>query len=137
MATCPIAWAPRSRRSVLRPSPSPPCSSRSAWASPFSSATSSAGSAEEPHSETPEEARTRRHEQLMLGGVGVAAAIVVGLVGRDLSARSDASDVPGQARLIHLFTYNYRRPWPETLDWSGLLAAFGVVCAGLCLFLMI
>jgi len=93
--------------------------------------------ADEPNSETPEEARTRRHEQLMLGGVGVAAAVVVGLVGRDLSARSDASDVPGQARLIHLFTYNYRRPWPETLDWSGLLAAFGVVCAGLCLFLMI
>jgi hypothetical protein len=93
--------------------------------------------ADEPISETPEEARTRRHEQLMLGGVGVAAAVVVGLVGRDLSARAEASDVPGQARLIHLFTYNYRRPWPETLDWSGLLAGFGVVCAGLCLFLMI
>lgn len=93
--------------------------------------------ADEPTSETPEEARTRRHEQLMLGGVGIASAIVVGLVGRDLSAKSELSDVPGQARLIHLFTYNYRRPWPETLDWSGLLAAFSVVCAALCLFLMI
>jgi 4-amino-4-deoxy-L-arabinose transferase-like glycosyltransferase len=93
--------------------------------------------ADEPASETPEEARTRRHEQLMLGGVGIAAAIVVGLVGRDLSAKSDMSDVPGQARLIHLFTYNYRRPWPETLDFSGLLAGFGVICTALCLFLMI
>jgi hypothetical protein len=93
--------------------------------------------ADEPSSETAEEARTRRHEQLMLGGVGIASAIVVGLVARDLSAKSDISDVPGQARLIHLFTYNYRRPWPETLDWSGLLAGFGVVCTALCLFLMI
>jgi 4-amino-4-deoxy-L-arabinose transferase-like glycosyltransferase len=93
--------------------------------------------ADEPSSETAEEARTRRHEQLMLGGVGIASAIVVGLVGRDLSAKSEISDVPGQARLIHLFTYNYRRPWPETLDWSGLLAGFGVVCTALCLFLMI
>jgi 4-amino-4-deoxy-L-arabinose transferase-like glycosyltransferase len=93
--------------------------------------------ADEPTSETPEEARTRRHEQLMLGGVGIAAAIVVGLVGRDLSAKAEMSDVPGQARLIHLFTYNYRRPWPETLDWSGLLAGFGIFCAALCLFLMV
>ena len=93
--------------------------------------------ADEPSSETPEEAHTRRHEQLMLGGVAIAAAIVVGLVARDLSAKSEISDVPGQARLIHLFTYNYRRPWPETLDWSGLLAGFGVICTALCLFLMI
>jgi hypothetical protein len=88
-------------------------------------------------SETPEEARTRRHEQLMLGGVGIAAAIVVGLVGRDLSAKAEMSDVPGQARLIHLFTYNYRRPWPETLEFSGLLAGVGICFTALCLFLMI
>jgi hypothetical protein len=93
--------------------------------------------ADEPAPKTPEQARTERHEQLMLGGVGVAAAIVVGLVGRDLSAKAELGDVPGQARLIHLFTYNYRRPWPETLDWSGVLAGFGVCCAALCLFLMI
>ncbi|HMI88267.1 MAG TPA: glycosyltransferase family 39 protein [Polyangiaceae bacterium] len=93
--------------------------------------------ADEPSAETPEEARTRRHEQLMLGGVAIAAAIVVGLVGRDLSAKGEMSDVPGQSRLIHLFTYNYRRPWPDTLDWSGLLAGFGVCCTVLCLFLMI
>jgi hypothetical protein len=94
-------------------------------------------SADEPPPETREEARTRRHEHLMLGGVGVASAIVVGLVARDLSVKGDMSDVPGQARLIHLFTYNYRRPWPETLDWNGVLAGFGLFCAALCLFLMI
>ncbi len=79
----------------------------------------------------------RRHEDLMLGGIAVAAAIVVGLVGRDLAVKSDASDVSGQARLIHLFTYNYRRQWPDTLDWSGILAAFAVVATALCLFLII
>jgi 4-amino-4-deoxy-L-arabinose transferase-like glycosyltransferase len=93
--------------------------------------------ADEPATETRDETRTRRHEQLMLGGIGIASAIVVGLVGRDLSAKTDVSDVPGQARLIHLFTYNYRRPWPETLDWNGVLAGFAIVCAALCLFLMI
>jgi 4-amino-4-deoxy-L-arabinose transferase-like glycosyltransferase len=93
--------------------------------------------ADAPESESRDEARTRRHEQLMLGGVGVAAAIVVGLVGRDLSVKGEMADVPGQARLIHLFTYNYRRPWPDTLDWSGLLAGFGIVATALSLFLIV
>jgi hypothetical protein len=80
---------------------------------------------------------TRKHEELMLGAVGIAAAIVVALVGRDLAAKSDASDVVGQARLIHLFTYNYRRQWPDTLEWSGLLAAFAIVGTALCFFLLL
>jgi len=45
--------------------------------------------------------------------------------------------VTGQARLIHLFTYNYRRQWPDTLDWSGVLAGFAVFATALCLFLVI
>jgi 4-amino-4-deoxy-L-arabinose transferase-like glycosyltransferase len=93
--------------------------------------------ADEPVGESPEEARPRKHEDLMLGGVGIAAAIVVALCGRDLAAKTDSSDIVGQARLIHLFTYNYRRLWPDTLDWSGLLEAFAIVCSALCLFLII
>ena len=73
----------------------------------------------------------------MLGGIGIAAAIVVALTGRDLAAKSDSSEVVGQARLIHLFTYNYRRLWPDTLDWSGVLAGFSIVSTALCLFLII
>jgi 4-amino-4-deoxy-L-arabinose transferase-like glycosyltransferase len=95
------------------------------------------GRAEETAGESPEALRAKRHEDLMLGGVGVAAAIVVALVGRDLAAKSEASDVVGQARLIHLFTYNYRRQWPDTLEWSGLLAAFAIVTTALCLFLLL
>ena len=87
--------------------------------------------------ESPDEAATRRHEDLMLGGIGVAAAIVVGIVGRDLAIKSDASDVVGQSRLVHLFTYNYRRQWPDTLEWSGVLAAFAIFATALCLFLLL
>jgi len=93
--------------------------------------------ADEPLGESPEVARARKHEDLMLGGIGIAATVVVALTGRDLAAKSDASDVVGQARLMHLFTYNYRRLWPDTLDWSGLLAAFAIVASALCLFLII
>jgi hypothetical protein len=93
--------------------------------------------ADEPAGESRENARPRRLEDLMLGGIGIAAAVVVALTGRDLAAKSDSADVAGQARLIHLFTYNYRRLWPDTLDWSGLLAAFAIVSSALCLFLII
>jgi len=95
------------------------------------------GSDETPEPEAPEERRRWRHEEMLLGGVGVAAAIVVALVGRDLAAKSDASDVPGQARLIHLFTYNYRRLWPDSLEFSGVLAGFAVLATALCLLSMV
>ncbi len=78
-----------------------------------------------------------RHEKLMLGAVGIAAAIVVALVGRDMTWKTEASDVTGQARLIHLFTYNYRRPWPESVEFTGTLAAFTVIGIGLCLLLVV
>jgi hypothetical protein len=95
------------------------------------------GQSDEVPNESPSAARARWHEDRMLGGVGVAAAIVVALVGRDLAAKSDASDVVGQARLIHLFTYNYRRQWPDTLEWSGLLAGFAIVATALSFFLLL
>jgi len=94
------------------------------------------GSAEQPD-DAATDGRTRRHEDRMLGAVGVASAIVVALVGRDLAAKSDASDVVGQARLMHLFTYNYRRQWPDTLEWSGVFAAVAIVATALCLFLLL
>ena len=33
----------------------------------------------------------------------------------------------GPARLLHLFTYNYARPWPRTLDFSQPLWLIGVL----------
>src|SRR5262249_14843897 len=58
------------------------------------------GRADTPSDESKEAGRARRHEDLMLGGIGVAASIVVALVGRDLAVKADASDIVGQARLI-------------------------------------
>jgi hypothetical protein len=91
----------------------------------------------DPEEESADESHARRHEDLMLGGVGIAAAIVVALVGRDLASKPEGGEIAGQARLIHLFTYNYRRAWPDSLEWSGLLTGVAVVATALCLFLMI
>jgi hypothetical protein len=33
----------------------------------------------------------------------------------------------GYERLIHLFVYNYDRPWPEHLDYRPILTAFAIV----------
>ena len=52
------------------------------------------------------------------GASMVGAAALVLAVGRDLFSRP-TSDVPGQARLLHLFTYQYQRPWPDSLDFRG------------------
>jgi len=66
----------------------------------------------------------------MLGGLGVVAACVTGLVGRDLATRRSAP--PGSERLIHLFVYNYDRQWPQRfLDFSPMLLGFAVVAVAL------
>ena len=51
----------------------------------------------------------------------LCGALLVALVGRDLVVRPE-NDTIGEARLLHLFTYNYRRLFPENLDFRGLLA---------------
>jgi hypothetical protein len=80
--------------------------------------------------EQPDHDGTARHEfhAAMLAAIGIAAAIAIGLTGRDLVV-DDPGSVNGQARLLHLFTYNYRRPWPESLDFRGVLLAFTIVGA--------
>ncbi|MBX3232662.1 MAG: glycosyltransferase family 39 protein [Labilithrix sp.] len=77
------------------------------------------------------EAQRRQHEQLMIGAAVFAAALVTLVVGRDLSRRIDMPDGSGAIRLLQLFTYNYKRPWPETLDFSAALNAFTFVGAAL------
>ncbi|MBX3192608.1 MAG: glycosyltransferase family 39 protein [Labilithrix sp.] len=76
-----------------------------------------------------EEGQRRSHEQLMIAGAGLLAAFVVALVGRDLVIKPDGSDQPGAIRLLQLFTYNYRRVWPDSLDFSAALGGFTVVGA--------
>ena len=62
-----------------------------------------------------------------LFAVGAIAVIV--LVGRDLFA---ADDPDGPARLTHLASYNYKRPWPDTLDFRSVFSAI-TACVALAL----
>lgn len=58
--------------------------------------------------------------------MGLGAAVLSVLVGRDFLS---AGPVPGQARLIDLFTYKYDRAWPASVDFSGVLAGFSLMAA--------
>lgn len=73
--------------------------------------------------------QSRRFDSAILGALGLASAAVVLLAGRDMFVTS-TGDIDGQARLMHLFTYNYRRPWPQSLDFKGILTGFTVVASG-------
>ncbi|AUX19562.1 hypothetical protein SOCEGT47_000130 [Sorangium cellulosum] len=75
------------------------------------------------------------YERAMLGAVAIGAALLVFLVGRDLAMAREGQ--PSQARLLHLFTYNYKRPWPPSLDFSATLWAFTAAAATLCALLVI
>lgn len=87
------------------------------------------GSDAQPAPASTEEARRRGHEQLMVAGAVLLGAFVLVIVGRDLIIRPDGSDQPGAIRLLQLFTYNYRRSWPESLDFAAALGGFTVVGA--------
>ncbi|HEY3256522.1 MAG TPA: glycosyltransferase family 39 protein, partial [Polyangiaceae bacterium] len=74
-----------------------------------------------------------KYERAVLSLLGLAAAVPIVLVGRDL-ATTVYSDIEGQARLMHLFTYNYRRAWPsDSLNFNAILSAFTAVSALLAL----
>jgi 4-amino-4-deoxy-L-arabinose transferase-like glycosyltransferase len=64
------------------------------------------------------------HESLMLGAASVAGGFVLALVGRDLIAQPEGAEQPGAIRLLQLFTYNYRRPWPDHLNFTPTLIGF-------------
>jgi hypothetical protein len=76
------------------------------------------------------ESQRKRHEQLMLGGAALAAAVVTILIGRDLALKSEGTEGAGAVRLLQLFTYNYKRPWPDgSVDFSAILGGFTLVGA--------
>jgi 4-amino-4-deoxy-L-arabinose transferase-like glycosyltransferase len=62
----------------------------------------------------------------LLGAIGLVAAAAALLAGRDLAA-AKTGDVTGSIRLLHLFTYQYKRPWPDSLDFRPTLLAFAIV----------
>jgi 4-amino-4-deoxy-L-arabinose transferase-like glycosyltransferase len=67
------------------------------------------------------------HASRMLAAGAAAAGLLIVVVGRDLIIKPEGADQPGAIRLLQLFTYNYRRGWPESLDFSAPLAGFTVV----------
>ena len=77
----------------------------------------------------------RRETQLLppawstaLGVALVLGACLVALGGRDLSWVTSARP-QGYERLIHLFVYNYKRPWPEHLDYRAALRGFALAAS--------
>ncbi len=84
-----------------------------------------------------EEDEASAHASRMLAGGAAAAALLLVLVARDLIIKPDNADQPGAIRLLHLYTYNYRRPWPDSLDFSAALTGFGVVAVVLSLALAV
>ncbi|MBW2528006.1 MAG: glycosyltransferase family 39 protein [Deltaproteobacteria bacterium] len=73
------------------------------------------------------DALDRRITRALLGALALGGAVLTFFVGRDL-----AWDAPGRLsgiRLMHLFTYNYGRPWPKSVDYSAELWAFTIAAA--------
>ncbi len=81
--------------------------------------------------------RRRAHESLMVGAAGVGGALLLALVGRDLISKPEGADQPGAIRLLQLFTYNYRRPWPDSLDFTAAVTAFSLVAGALLLLIAV
>jgi 4-amino-4-deoxy-L-arabinose transferase-like glycosyltransferase len=81
--------------------------------------------------------RRGRHESLMIAGAAASGALMLGIVARDLILKPDNADQPGAIRLLQLFTYNYRRAWPDSLDFSAVLTGFSIVAVALGLALAV
>ncbi len=76
-------------------------------------------------------AETRLEPSRASEGLGVAlllGASAVALVGRDLSWVTSARP-QGYERLVHLFVYNYGRPWPAHLDYRPILMGFAIAAS--------
>jgi 4-amino-4-deoxy-L-arabinose transferase-like glycosyltransferase len=65
-----------------------------------------------------------------LAVLAIPAALLTLLVARDLWTTYDG-DIPASARLLHLVTYNYKRSWPEELNFETVSLVFGVVASAL------
>ncbi len=73
----------------------------------------------------PEGSRSRS----VRGALALIGALVTFAVGADFFAGPASYPGHGQARLMHLFTYLYRRSWPEAFDVRATLALFTALAA--------
>ncbi len=74
-------------------------------------------------SEAEQRVRDRRHVAIAVAVGG--GAVILAFVARDLSWIT-AARPHGFERIIHLFVYNYGRPWPEQFDYRPILTGFGI-----------
>lgn len=75
------------------------------------------------------EPRTFERKSAVRGALALTGALLVLGVGVDFFAGPASYPGHGQARLLHLFTYLYRRSWPELLDFRKVLAGFSLLVA--------
>ncbi|HEU5073994.1 MAG TPA: hypothetical protein VFU02_07470, partial [Polyangiaceae bacterium] len=66
--------------------------------------------------------------------LALVAGFSVAFVGRDLLV-AHGDRLPGEVLFMQLFTYQYKRPWPEHLDFGSTLLAFSALTAVLCVCL--
>jgi 4-amino-4-deoxy-L-arabinose transferase-like glycosyltransferase len=85
------------------------------------------GVAKSSASAAPPESAADAHTSRMLAAGAAGAALLLVVVGRDLIIKPENADQPGAIRLLQLFTYNYRRAWPDSLDFAAPLLGFTVV----------
>jgi 4-amino-4-deoxy-L-arabinose transferase-like glycosyltransferase len=82
--------------------------------------------AKEPDATGKEDDPESAHGSRLLAAGAVGGGLLVALVTRDLAVNGSEA---GAIRLLQLFTYNYKRAWPDSLDFSAVLLAFGLVSA--------
>lgn len=73
-----------------------------------------------------EESEEARYDWAFVAALAVGGAALVLLVGRDLFA---VDDPDGPARITELASYNYKRLWPSTLDFTSALLALSIVAS--------
>ncbi len=93
--------------------------------------------ARSPKGEEETDSAEDEHSSRMLGAGAVASALLLAVIARDLVIKPEGSDQPGAIHLLQLFTYNYRRAWPDSLDFSAALAGFAAVAVALSLALAV
>lgn len=68
-----------------------------------------------------------RHVAIGLGAVGLGAVTLLALLARDIGFVGQSRPA-GFERFIHLFIYNYERPFPtRSFDYHPILTGFGIV----------
>jgi 4-amino-4-deoxy-L-arabinose transferase-like glycosyltransferase len=78
------------------------------------------------------EGRDARRRSIAVGAALIGGAAIAAFVGRDL-AWTTAERPIGSERLIHLFVYNYDRPFPSHIDYRPALTGFAVIATVLSL----